>query len=131
MARCPFRCSQLLLEVPRHPFSRRLGSFPLLPHHETKLDLWQLLAPNSEWDEASSCQCKEHHWTGTVGDVWEDVCPTGEKRVPVTRLAKVKRRLKTQLCPVVWSDRIRYLLGRLRTSEKQVQEQTEPIVPLH
>jgi hypothetical protein len=98
------------------------------------VDTLQSVALKSDWDEESPCRCDECHWTGSVGEVRENESPSGETRVrtrvPVTTIAEVKRRLKAQPCPVVWSDCIRYLVSRLRSSEKQIQEHTEQIAAL-
>ncbi len=46
-------------------------------------------------------------------------------RQTVTDMAEVKRRLRTQPCPVVWSDCIRYLMAQVEASEKLAKEHAE------
>jgi hypothetical protein len=93
------------------------------------VEISQSSSMNSDWDEESPCRCHACHWTGSVGDVRELV-PGGtlvRTRQSVTTVAEVKRRLKAQPCPVVWSDCIRYLLARLQASEERIHQQAQVI----
>lgn len=124
--KCP-RCNSRELWIVVH-FS---GQVLCESRWDDEITIRESASLHSDFDDESPCRCDACHWTGAVHEVKEqDPADEAGGRVrtrnsPVTSLAEVRRRLKAQPCPVVWSECIRYLIKRSEAYESLAKQHEE------